>query len=85
MARWSRGQDAALSRRNHGFESRTSCDCFLKQPNPRKTLEISVSSVFYNKYYVLDALKKFKMLPEHVDKAELKNQMENIAHVLNKD
>ncbi len=24
MARWSRGQDAALSRRNHGFDSRTS-------------------------------------------------------------
>ena len=36
MARWSRGQDAALSRRNHGFDTRTSCDCFLKQPNPRK-------------------------------------------------
>lgn len=25
MARWSSGQDAALSRRKHGFDSRTDC------------------------------------------------------------
>ena len=33
MARWSRGQDAALSRRKHGFDSRTSCYSFrIAQP-----------------------------------------------------
>ena len=30
MVRWSSGQDAALSRRKHGFDSRT--DCYRKSP-----------------------------------------------------
>ena len=30
MVRWSSGQDAALSRRKHGFDSRT--DCYQKSP-----------------------------------------------------
>ncbi len=39
MARWSSGQDAALSRRKQGFDSPTSCDClFIKNSPTQKML-----------------------------------------------
>ena len=46
MARWSSGQDAALSRRNQGFDSPTSCWLLMKikQPNPRSSVNTGFSS-----------------------------------------
>ena len=43
MARWSSGQDAALSRRKQGFDSPISCDCFLTA-QPRKGSEFLIES-----------------------------------------
>lgn len=53
MARWSSGQDAALSRRKHGFDSRTDCEGISFRGNPRfcsvRSAEISAGRFFGKK------------------------------------